>query len=75
MPAVTMPKDHPATEGVTLSDGQEVKPGQTVEVSDALADALADQGWTKHAAKKAAKKDAPTSGDDAAEAADTKEKP
>lgn len=74
MPAVTMPKDHPATEGVTLSDGQEVKPGQTVEVSDALADALADQGWTKPAAKKAAK-NAPTSGDDAAEAADTKEKP
>lgn len=77
MPAVTMPKDHPAAEGVTLPDGQEVKPGGTVEVSADLAAALAEQGWSKPAAKKAAaKKAAPTKGDDtAAEAADTKEKP
>ncbi len=69
MPAVTMPKSHPAAGGVTIADGQEVKPGETVEVSEELAAALVDQGWTEPKPKAKAK--ATTT--DAAEAADTKE--
>lgn len=71
MPRVTMPKDHPYTGGVTLPDGQEVTPGKSVDVDEALAASLEDQGWTVAEAKTT--KTTPVKGTKTAPAADTKE--
>lgn len=74
---VTMPKDHPRNTGVSLPDGRDVQPGDTVEVDDAYGAGLIDQGWkeaSKTAAAKAAKEAAEAdTTTDAPAGADTEE--
>jgi len=74
MPSVTMPKDHPYTEGVTVN-GETVLPGQSIDVDPDFAASLREQGWKTTAVKTAAKKTAPTKGDDKTASADNTKEP